>query len=481
MKKNIVSIIFLFCLLASACSKSAQGPGTDPGNPAPGENTSIAEQNLIRAIDLADKAVAAYFTGNSMKMARYYNPYTGIQSQEVGSVWMYTSAIEAVNNILSALEEFKAKGKADLYNKHFQNHTTLLEKLYENAAYYKGTFTLTSYTQTREWAVYGVNRGGDKGTAAVDGINNVYDDQQWLIRELLEAYKLTAKESYLREAEYLTAYVLDGWDYTLDANGKEHGGITWGPGYVTKHSCSNGPLISPLVWLSEIYQNKADEISHTYIDADKKRQVRSDKKSDYYLDFAKRVYDWQKGKLLRSDGVYDDMMGGCSNCQVSYETIDGVMYRKHVDLANRVGPPYSYNSGSMLSGAADLFRVTKDNSYLQDAKQLTDASFQRFAKLGATLPDHYTYDVSGFNNWFNNVLLRAYIDIYPFYKDAGKAVASFQKNLDYGYSKFLYKGMLPTNLLIGWNRETSNNQTEGMFAFSFASEYARLALHEINK
>ena len=481
MKTIIVSIIFLSCSLASACSKSAQGSGTDPGNPNPDEKTSIAEQNLIRAIELADKAVSAYFTGNSMKMARYYNPYTGNQSQEVGSVWMYTSAIEAANSILSALEEFKAKGKADLYNKHFQNYNTLLESLHENAAYYKGTFTLTSYTQTREWTVYGVNRGRDKGTAAVDGINNVYDDQQWLIRELIEAYKLTGKETYLREAEYLTEYVLDGWDYTLDANGKEHGGITWGPGYVTKHSCSNGPLISPLVWLSEIYRNKTDEISHIFIDADKKRQVRSDKKSDYYLDFAKKVYEWQKGKLLRSDGVYDDMMGGCGNCQVGYETIDGVRYRKHVDLTNRVGPPYSYNSGSMLSGAADLYRVTNDNLYLQDAKQLTNASFQKFAKLGATIPDHYTYDISGFNNWFNNVLLRAYIDIYPFYADAGKAVESFQKNLDYGYNKFLYKGMLPTNLLIGWNRESGNNQTEGMFAFSFASEYARLALHELNK
>ncbi|NDV80342.1 hypothetical protein, partial [Dysgonomonas sp. 511] len=31
----------------------------------------------------------------------------------------------------------------------------------------------------------------------------------WLIRELLEAYKLTGKADYLTEAEYLTDYVLD--------------------------------------------------------------------------------------------------------------------------------------------------------------------------------------------------------------------------------------------------------------------------------
>src|SRR5690606_40663265 len=102
-----------------------------------------------------------------------------------------------------------------------------------------------------EWTVYGVNRGNSKGGAQVEGIENVYDDQMWLIREFLEAYKVTGNELFLEKAEYLTAYVLDGWDCTIDENGNEVGGISWGPGYVTKHACSNGPMISPLVWRSE--------------------------------------------------------------------------------------------------------------------------------------------------------------------------------------------------------------------------------------
>ena len=60
---------------------------------------------------------------------------------------------------------------------------------------------------------------GDMGTADVSGIMNVYDDQMWLIRELLNAYRLTGDEKFLTEAEYLTGYVLDGWDSTLDDNG----------------------------------------------------------------------------------------------------------------------------------------------------------------------------------------------------------------------------------------------------------------------
>ena len=171
---------------------------------------------------------------------------------------------------------------------------------------------------------------------------NVYDDQMWLIREYLEAYKFTGDTKYLTKAEYLTEYVLDGWDCTLDANGNQNGGIPWGPGYTTKHSCSNGPLISPLVWLHELYKGKNDEITYGYVATDNSRQKKTEKKSDYYLNMAKAVYDYQKQHLLTAEGVYDDMMGGCvPNCDVAYETVNGVKYRKNTQLRDRVGPPIS--------------------------------------------------------------------------------------------------------------------------------------------
>jgi predicted alpha-1,6-mannanase (GH76 family) len=344
-----------------------------------------------------------------------------------------------------------------------------------------GTFELVSYTQTKQWSVYGVNRGGAKGSAKVEGIENVYDDQMWLIRELLESYKVTGNTKYLEKAEYLTAYVLDGWDCTRDANGVERGGIPWGPGYVTKHSCSNGPLVSPLVWLHELYKNKSDEITSRYINATDKltRETAQVKKSDYYLDFAKRVYAWQKNNLLRADGVYDDMRGGCSPGAPQTETVNGVIYRRGTTCQDRVGPAITYNSGTMLSGGSDLYRATNDNEYIEDARKLSDATFSYFAKLGQSKPDYYTYSISGFNNWFNGVLMRAYVDVHPQYETAAKYIESFQRNLDYGYDNYLYKGFLPTNLLVGWSRDNGNNKTEGMFNFAFAAEYAVLSRYEL--
>jgi predicted alpha-1,6-mannanase (GH76 family) len=477
--RTITTASLALLMTIAACSDTASEDG--PVNP-PNE-VSLSEQNLRRAIELTDNAVTAHFTGDGMAMARYYNPYTNVRSEEKGSIWMYTSAIEAVNAILHALEAQKEHGSATLYNEHFNKYTELLHKLYENADYYEGTFELTSYTQTKEWSVYGVNRGGSKGSAQVAGIQNVYDDQMWLVREFIEAYKATDNAEYLARAEYLTEYVLDGWDCTRDANGAERGGITWGPGYVTKHACSNGPIVSPLVWLHELYKDKNDEITYSYIDAaDKQTRVTTQvKKSDYYLDFAKRIYAWQKSQLLRGDGVYDDMRGGCSPGNPQTETVNGTTYRKGIACQDRVGPAITYNSGSMLSGGADLYRVTGDNIYLDDISKLSDASFQYFAKLGQTKDNYYTYDISGFRNWFNGVLMRGYVDVYEADGTVADYINSFQKNLDYAYDNFLYKGFLPTNLLVGWNRDNGKNNTEGMFNFAFAAEYAVLSQYELEK
>ncbi|MBT1705622.1 glycoside hydrolase family 76 protein [Chryseosolibacter indicus] len=482
MKKfqNMISVFSLALLMTVAsCSDS----GSEPGPDGPPAEVNLSEQNLLRAMEITDKAVEAHFTGDGMAMARYYNPYTKIRSQEKGSVWMYTSAIEAVNAILHALKTQQEHGNAALYNEHFNKYSDLLQRLYDNADYYLGTFELTSYTQTKQWTVYGVNRGGSKGGAQVAGIENVYDDQMWLTRELLESYKITGNNAYLQKAEYLTEYVLDGWDCTRDANGEERGGITWGPGYVTKHSCSNGPIVSPLVWLHELYKDKGDEVTHRYIDlTDKQTRLTAQvKKSDYYLDFAKKIYAWQKNQLLRGDGVYDDMRGGCSPGQPQTETVNGTAYRIGTNCQDRVGPAISYNSGSMLSGGADLYRVTGDNLYLEDSRNLSDASFQYFAKLGRNKADYYTYDISGFNNWFNGVLMRGYVDVYPAYGKASDYISSFQKNLDYAYDNFLYEGFLPTNLLVGWNRDKGKNNAEGMFSFAFAAEYAVLSRYELQK
>lgn len=473
---------FLAMSSLSACAEK-EGSQNNP-DPNPGV-TDLALRNLERSMLIADAAVKNYFSQSGMAMSRFYNPYTGAKSGELGSVWMYTSSIEAVNSILSALDAIKDK-HPEIHAANFDRYETLLDKLYVNLDYYKGTFDLVSFTQTKQWSVYAVNRASSPGAADCKGVLNVYDDQMWLIRELIDSYEITGKEDYLAKAEYLTEYVLDGWDPHLDGTGKEIGGIPWGPGYSTKHSCSNGPMIYPLVKLYELYKGKSDLVTYRYIDAYNKRHEKTVNKADYYLDFAKKIYEYQYTNLLRSDGVYADMMGGISipsyvpdNLRgeegICYEIVDGVKYKANTPLTKAEGEAYTYNSGTMLSGAAGLYRVTEQASYYSEMKNLTDKSFAYFATLDGAKKGYYSYQLGGFRVWFDCVLMRGYVDAYSSYSNAALPIDSFQQNLDYGYENYLYEDMLPTSLLGGWALDKSKNNIEAMFTFAFATEYAVLS------
>ncbi|MGH2622549.1 MAG: glycoside hydrolase family 76 protein, partial [Sphingobacterium sp.] len=411
--KNIVNILSLtaalcgsFFLLApmTGCARTSIIQQSKPQQDA----QAVKKENLIRSMALIDQTMASYFHPETFRMSRFYNPFTHVNSNETASVWMYSAGIEAINAVLSGLESAKAHGDQKLYEANFSKYETLLEKMYAGADYYLGTFELTSFTQTKEWSVYAVDRVQEKGTANVKGILNVYDDQMWLVRELLDSYKLTGNQDYLAKAEYLTSYVLDGWDVTLDENGQENGGIPWGPGYTTKHACSNSPLISSLVWLHTIYKGKEDQIEHRFINAQdrKTRITEQQKKEAYYLNYAKLIYDWQKEKLLATSGVYTDMMGGCDpNCDIVYEEVAGKKYRANTKLTQATGEAFSYNSGTMISGAVDLFNATNKEEYLKDAETLGNKSFNHFTSLGKEVPQYYSFETNGFKNWFNGILM----------------------------------------------------------------------------
>ncbi|MBD1424420.1 glycoside hydrolase family 76 protein [Sphingobacterium arenae] len=484
-------IIALYCtmfwsltsvtVVLSGCARNSL-PSEVEGEEETDDPQIIARRNLQRSIDLIDVTIDHYFDPETFEMRRFYNPFTNVKSDERASVWMYTAGIEAVNAVLSALKQAQEIDGNTLYKDQYERYIKLLDNLYANADYYLGTFELISYTQTKEWSVYAVDRVNQKGQANVSGILNVYDDQMWLIRELLDSYKLTGKMEYLEKAEYLTAYVLDGWDVTRDSNGKENGGIPWGPGYTTKHACSNGPLISPLVWLHEIYKDKSDKIEHRYIDAENKQTRRTEQveKGKYYLDYARSIYEWQKSNLLNASGVYTDMMGGClPNCDIRYEEVDGVRYRANTPLTEAVGEAYTYNSGTMLSGAVDLYRVTGERKYATDGRELAKNSFKQFASLGKDIPQYYSFGTDGFRNWFNGILMRSYHEAISLDQQVETYLTAFQQNLDYGFERYNQDGFLPTNLLKGWAGEKNGQGVEGMFMFTYAAQYAILGEHQL--
>lgn len=462
------TIILLSVLFAASCGRREGDLSAMYGE--------IASRDIGRAVMMTDSAVNA-FLGPEMRMYRTYDPFKdSLCDSRVENVWEYSSAFEAAANILSALKMQKEKGDGSLHALYFSRFKTLADSLYSGMQYYRGSYELTSYTKIRHpWTVYGVPRAEEPGSNDVSGILNVYDDQMWLMRDFIEIYRATGDRTYLEEAEYLAEYVIDGYDCHIDENGKEYGGITWGPGYVSKHSCSNGPAVSPLVWLSEIFKGSGERSVRHFISPDDRKTPVTEEmdRSEYYLYYAEKVYDYQKEHLLRADGVYDDMMGGAEPSAVYYEPETGG-YRGHNDLTSRIGPAYTYNSGTMLSAAADLYRNTGKKEYLDDLKSLTDAAFGFFA-----VPDPdtglYVYDFSGNGSWFNSVLLRGFADASALYDGAVLPAESFQKIYDHAFSSFIQGGMFPPDLYKGWSDDPDRRAVRGRDQFAYAAQYALLA------
>lgn len=171
MRKALMVVLLALAVGGTACSHNGKDPEPTPPEPPVQEtNLDKAEENLRRSLTLTQSALEHCFKGNSMLMMRYYYPFIGTTSLEKASVWMYTSSLEAVNALLSGMEDLKEAGRPELYDTNSEALKKTLGDLFDGLDWYKGTYTLTSYTQTKEWSVYGVNRGNSPGTAKVEGV-----------------------------------------------------------------------------------------------------------------------------------------------------------------------------------------------------------------------------------------------------------------------------------------------------------------------
>jgi hypothetical protein len=414
---------------------------------------ALASQNADRAHVIGSTIEKYYIEGrgNNITVHMYLNTST-MKPTDNASVWHISAAL----SMTSKLWSLNAGGKGASYAK-------LYEKLLEEMEYHKGTGMITTYSKQIEQTMYAVNAGGSKGGASLAGVAAVYDDQMWIVRELIYTYQLTGEEKYLEQAVALTQVCLDAWD-TTEINGKELGGIDWGPGYDSKHTCSNAPLIQPLVELYEIYRDEGRE------------------NAEFYLEWAKKVYDFTKRNLMLTNGLYGDLVrpqGGRKE--------EGIGRNKHWVTQGPLGSldstTYSYNTGAMISGAACLYRATGETSYLKDAKKSAASAYRQFtatAKVNGETLRQYQSNPKGMyasNTWFNLILLEGFIDLYPYDTKCKTYIDAFQTSLDYGFENHLSEeGLMPRDLYNGWNKkESADARKDIMDTASIAEMYAALS------
>ena len=162
-----------------------------------------------------------------------------------------------------------------------------------------------------------------------------YDDNGWIGLELMNAYDATHNRAYLDQAKRVVRFLSSGWDNSR--RDRPRGGIFWGvsPDLHQRNTITNGLAINVAL---RIY-----EATH----------------QNYYKDFALNVYNWLNHSLYRSDGLYNDNIG----------------HSGHVD-----GGMMSYNEGVMLGANLHLYRITKNEVYLQRAETLAQKTIAFYGK-----------------------------------------------------------------------------------------------------
>lgn len=146
--------------------------------------------------------------------------------------------------------------------------------------------------------------------------NTFYDDMEWMALACLRAYSVSGDELYKETARELWGYIKVGWS---DIN---HGGIAWASGSPnSKNACSNAPAA---ILAARLYQ--LDGILED-------------------LEWAKRIYQWQKKYLVDpSRGVVWDGYGNYNEANI-----------------------YTYNQGTYIGASLELYKVTGEEEYLKEA------------------------------------------------------------------------------------------------------------------
>ena len=160
-------------------------------------------------------------------------------------------------------------------------------------------------------------------------LNFFYDDMEWNALALLRTYDVTKDEKFKTAAITVWKDIQTGWN----ANGG--GGISWTKGAPeSKNACSNGPAC---ILAARLFQQFGDN---------------SDK------DWALKIYDWEKSTLyISSTGAINDSFNSKSGTLSTYVS--------------------TYNQGTFIGSALELYKITGEKTYLNDAIKAANYSMNK--------------------------------------------------------------------------------------------------------
>lgn len=219
---------------------------------------------------------------------------------------------------------------------------------------------------------------------------NVFvDDMEWIALAQIRMFESTKNTKYLKKARQ----TYDDWVWSTWGPEDEapwFGGITWKTDVAkSKNACSNGPAALIAARLYNFY----DAIGKK---AGKPKQA--------YLNEAIKIYTWEKNNLFdrQTGAVYDSMNG------------EGKI-TKWV---------FSYNSGTFLGAAHELYKITGDKQYLADAVKAANFVIDHLSTNEGVLSDAE----GGDGGLFHGIFFRYFVKLI---NDPALDSANYNKFRDY--------------------------------------------------
>ncbi len=202
---------------------------------------------------------------------------------------------------------------------------------------------------------------------------NVFvDDMEWIALAQIRMFEATGNTKYIAKARQM----YDDWIWPTWGPEDEapwYGGITWKTDVAkSKNACSNGPGALIAARMYRFYD---------------KAKFKGGKPREAYLSEAIKIYTWEKNNLFdrETGAVYDNM------------DKNGKIQKNWI---------FTYNQGTFLGAAHELYKITGDKQYLADAVQAGNYVVDRMTKDGV-LSDA----TSGDGGLFHGIFFRYFVKL----------------------------------------------------------------------
>lgn len=203
---------------------------------------------------------------------------------------------------------------------------------------------------------------------------NVFvDDMEWIVLAQIRMFESTQDTKYLEKARQM----YDDWIWTTWGPEDEapwYGGITWKTDVnKSKNACSNGPAA---IIAARLYN---------FFDATSKS---AKKQKEAYLNEAIKIYTWEKNNLFdrKTGAVYDNM------------NKEGIIQKNWI---------FTYNVGTFLGAAHELYKITGDKQYLEDAVLASNYVIDYLSNNDGMLSDA----ASGDGGLFHGIFFRYFVKL----------------------------------------------------------------------